>query len=486
MRVECDHAARCAGCPLIDRPYPDQLETKRARVRRALSLYPALASVPVSEVEPAEPVVAYRTRAKLVVGSQGELGLFARGEHEVVDIPRCRVIAPVLSRVADALRERIDADARTRGPLAPAGAVFGGALRAVDLREVCDGGGEIARMRAISVSGRPAALVTLVFDREAAPARAVLVEAASALVRSVPEVIGVAASFQRSDAPQVLGSETIPLAGVQTAPDRAGASRVIATFGSFVQAHRGQAAKIHALIAGTVGAPGRKARVLDLYGGSGAMALGLAAAGAQVLLVESFGPAVAQAEAAAREQGLSVRARHDDVTRAIESLVRERETFDVAVLNPPRRGTSPEVREGPARLAPETVVYVSCDPSTLARDLDHFARLGYVAPAVQPFDMIPLSEEVETVAVLRRGQPAPPRVVYEDEAILAVVKGPHEPVSAGPGSSLTSRVRALPGAERACVVLPLDAGASGIVVYVRSESSSWRRGARPSRRRRHG
>jgi 23S rRNA (uracil1939-C5)-methyltransferase len=158
------------------------------------------------------------------------------------------------------------------------------------------------------------------------------------------------------------------------------------------------------------------------------------------------------------------------VTRAIESLVREQESFDVAVLNPPRRGTSPEVREGLARLAPATVVYVSCDPSTLARDLDHLARQGYLAPALQPFDMIPLSEEVETVAVLRRGPPAPPRVVYEDDAILAVVKGPHEPVSAGPGPSLTARVRALPGAERACLVLPLDAGASGIVVYARSES----------------
>jgi 23S rRNA (uracil1939-C5)-methyltransferase len=434
---------------------------KRGRVGRALSLYSALEALPVSGTEAADPIVAYRTRAKLVVGPRGELGLFARGgEHEVVDIPRCRVIAPVLSRVADALRARIAADARSHGPLSPAGSEHGGALRAVDLREVRHDG-PIARMRAIEGS---TALLTLVFDRDAAPSRSALEGAARSLVSSVPEVAGVAASFQRSDAPQVLGSETIHLAGVQAASDRAGASRVVATFGSFVQAHRGQAAKIHAMVADAVRSLGAAPRVLDLYGGSGAIALGLAAAGAQVLLVESFAPAVAQAEAAAREQGLPLRARHADVARGIEESLRSREAFDAVVLNPPRRGASPEVREGIARLAPQIIVYASCDPSTLARDLDHLARLGYVAPAVSPFDMIPLSEEVETVAVLRRGDPPAPRVLYEDDSIVAVLKSAHE------------RVQTLRGVEGARPVLTLDDDASGVVIHARTEAlvAPWR------------
>mgnify|MGYP000965489350 CR=1 FL=1 len=74
------------------------------------------------------------------------------------------------------------------------------------------------------------------------------------------------------------------------------------------------------------------------------------------------------------------------------------------VVNPPRRGLAPLVREQIVRLAPQAIAYVSCDPETLARDLDHLSRLGYHGAALQPLDMIPLTEEVETLAMLK---PAP-------------------------------------------------------------------------------
>jgi 23S rRNA (uracil1939-C5)-methyltransferase len=112
---------------------------------------------------------------------------------------------------------------------------------------------------------------------------------------------------------------------------------------------------------------------------------------------------------------------------------------------------------------------VSCDPETLARDLDHLARLGYAATALKPLDMIPLTDEVETVAVLRRsGMPAP-RILYEDSEILVVDKAPHEPTTPQGeyAGSLLARVRRLSGAENAVALQRLDVGTSGLVSFAR-------------------
>ncbi len=458
-RVACEHADRCGGCPVIGLPYSEQLALKRGRVVQSVSRYATLELIYTDAVAPAQPRVGYRTRAKLIVGAGARMGLFAKGGgHQVVDIPGCRVLSPALSRVATDLRSRIAASEASGGCLCPYDPTGSGALRAVDLREVRDDESRV--------------LVTFVVQRDRVRDVSLLREAASMLMQAQPEVAGVAVNFHEGDAPQILGSETLPLAGVSAAPDRLGSSVHLATFGSFVQAHRGQAARVHSMLAEALGITGReprRPRVLDLYGGSGAMALGLAAAGARVRTVESFAPAVAQARAAAASQKLDVEAECDDVTAALRSAVERRERFDALVVNPPRRGVSPQAREWMARLEPQIIAYVSCDPETLARDLDHLSRLGYAATALKPLDMIPLTDEVETVAVLRRAGVPAPRIVYEDAEILVVEKGPHEPTTPQGeyAGSLLARVRRLSGAESAVALQRLDVGTSGLVTFAR-------------------
>lgn len=461
-RVHCDHADRCGGCPILDLPYDRQLALKGERVSYALARYPALSHIAPEAVVPAAPVVGYRTRAKLIVAPDGSVGLFAKGGgHRVVDIPMCRVLAPSLARVAEAVRALL----RSSGPLSAVDASGSTALRAVDLRETKDGG----------TSAPSHVLVTLVVDRARVTDMATLEEAARALMQAAPEVIGVAANFHAGAGPQILGSETRPLAGVASAPDRVGSSVHFATFGSFVQAHRGQAERVHALLAEAVGVSGRvgpgsrRPRVLDLYGGSGSMALGLATLGAKVTLVESFAPAVAQARAAARAQNLDVETVCADVAGALRSLREQHEPFDAAVVNPPRRGTSVSTRQELARLKPDSVVYVSCDPETLARDLAHLARLGYETTSIRPLDMIPLTDEVETFVTLRRASvPAPP-VVYQDAEAIVVDKSAHEPTTPQGeySGSLLTRVRQIVGAEQAVPVNRPDVGTSGVVVFAR-------------------
>jgi len=448
-------------------------------------------------------MVGYRGRAKLIVSPDGKIGLYARsGNHEVVDIPSCRVLAPALAEVAAEIRKLIAAPPpEARALLLPYSSLGGGVLRALDLREV--------RLASDSpfLSNAPASappsnegprssrepdrigvLVTFVLQRDRAPSREELKEAARALRPLLPRVVGVAANFHDADAPQILGPDTLPLDGATRAQDRIGQTYHLASFGSFVQAHREQAARVHQMIVREIGSldldgpqmlpASRRTHVLDLYGGSGAISIALANAGCVVTMVESFAPAAHNARTAAEAQGLkNLEVRTGDVADVVAAVVDAGESFDAIVMNPPRRGISPAAREAIALLGAPVLVYVSCDPDTLARDLDHFSRLGYTASDLVPFDMIPLTEEVETVCVLRQAPSPPPRVVYEDDDILVVDKGAHEPITQEEaeeyGSSLVARCSRLPNVVESQLepVHRLDAGTSGLCLLARNEKA---------------
>lgn len=597
--INCVHATECAGCPLIHLDYAQQLTSKRARVVAAMSHYPALELLYTKPVTPAEPMIGYRGRAKLIVSPEGRIGLYARsGNHDVVDIPNCRVLSPILADVAASVRDLIaNPPSVAKALLQPYNPFGNGVLRALDLREVrypagtaADAGGPLtaprgaynmpepkagaaalvesleARMagppstraprrivtsssssssgpatRPPSSHGRPlnpadqkagdqrltpppqsstdrqtgpgdeapasrrpapvnldtippssrrapdevGVLVTFVLQRDRAPSREELREAAAALRPLLPRTLGIAVNFHDTDAPQILGPDTIPLDGLSRAQDRIGPTFHYATFGSFVQAHREQASRVHALIAKEIGAidlegpqervAPERPKVLDLYGGSGAISIALAHANNAMTMVESFAPATANARSAADAQGLrGFEVKTGDVAEVVASFAAAEEHFDAVVMNPPRRGVSPAAREAIATLGAPLLVYVSCDPDTLARDLDHFGRLGYLASELIPFDMIPLTEEVETVCVLRRAPPTPPRILYEDDDVLVVDKGPHEPVTQDEGDYpvfLLQRCMRLPlpADTQLEPVHRVDAGTSGLCMLAKNE-----------------
>lgn len=498
--VECQHAVECAGCPLIASDYAQQLEAKRGRVRSSVAHYASLELLYTQPVMPADPITGYRGRAKLIVSSTGAIGLYGRtGHHEVVDIPHCRVLAPALAVVTSRLRELIAAPPpEVRPLLLPYDPARGGVLRAIDLREVHLPPGSPLFKELGATEADPAyVLITFVLQRERAVTRDELREAGRAIRPLLPRVVGVAVNFHDAEAPQILGPETILLDGVSHVPDQIGATFHVAAFGSFVQAHRSQAARVHAILLREITSLERESptaetvegepppvsvterkplRVLDLYGGSGAISLALAHAGNRVLTVESFAPAAANARAAAEAQGLAplMEVRTGDVSEVVAQLATAGERFQAVVMNPPRRGISPTAREAISRLGAPLLIYVSCDPDTLARDLDHMTRLGYSSTELTPLDMIPLTEEVETVVALRRTPPPAPRVIYDDDGVLIVEKGPHEPVAAQPEylGSLLARCARIPGVSGPLhIVHTLDPGTSGLCMLARDEEA---------------
>lgn len=439
--LDCPHAAACPGCPLIGAPYAAGLGRKRERLEGAIARYPELgAAAGAVALHPAESFESYRVRAKLVCDAAGRLGLYAAGSHDVVDLPGCRVLAPELAVAARALRALLPLEIELRG---------------VDLR-LCDRG----------------VLVTLLSVGRPEPGA--LDRARRRVLDRVPALAGLALNVAAEGSVQLLGPELEVLWGAEAEPHHLvgpGAPWHYASHGAFTQVHAGQAARLHGRIEELLrerlgGLEGR--RVLELYAGSGALALRLAARGAQVVAVEAFAPAVARLREAAGAQRLAIEASAADAERFL-GAPGPPEALDVVLVNPPRRGLAPGVRAAIARRRPRLVLYVSCEPETLARDLSHLALLGYGRAALEAFDMIPLSDAVEALALLEPLPPPAPRVLYEDARSIALLQLPFEPTTpdGGSGLSLLARARASLGLPELTPVHRLEAGVSGLCWFAR-------------------
>ncbi len=429
----CPHADSCPGCPLIDLSYPEQLARKGAHVERELGAYGELAALKPAAIVAAGATLDYRTRAKLVAGP-GALGLYARGTHKLLDIPHCRALDPMVAEAVSTLRALL-----SREPL----------LAGVD---VARAGEQL--------------LVTLIAEEGGEPAR--VAGLAQQLAARCPGIAGIASTRREKGAVQLLATGHTLLSGrnelrVSQQPD---APYHYAAFGAFMQAHAQVAQRIYDTLARRVLAlSAGRPRVLELYAGSGALALTLAARGAQVVAVESYGPACERLTRAAHEQQLAVTALHADAGEALRGLRQQGARFDVVLVNPPRRGLTPEVRASIAALAPAALGYVSCHARTLARDLAHLARLGWRADCAQPFDMMPMTDQVETLVWLTPGAPFALEITAVRETSIAVEKPPFESME-----QLAARVRNRDGWQAATAELALSAGVSGLVLFTRASA----------------
>jgi 23S rRNA (uracil1939-C5)-methyltransferase len=452
--VFCPFAARCPGCAWIALPPAEQLRAKEALLASALAPY-ALDVQPLP-AQPAEPRAGYRTRAKLAVAPGPRLGLFARGTHEVLDLPGCPVLAPGLGAAAAVLRALMHAPPPgAEAALRPDGE-GAGRLRAVDLREVESEAG--------------CGLMLSLVLRAPEPAAPALEAAADALFAALPGLRSLSVRLHDGRSPSLLGGPPHVLRGPALLDDRlrpdAPAVRVGA--GSFVQVHRAQAARLQEAAERALGAVAGR-RVLDVYAGSGALGLALAARGARPTLVEGFAPAAAAAREAAERHGLALDVRAESAERALPALRREGARFDAAVANPPRAGMTRRAREALAALVDGPVVLVSCEPQTLARDLAHFRELGLRCERLEPWDLMPLTDQVESLAVLRRAEPPAASVLLAAPAFVAVAKPPglHADV-------LLARVRKLRGRAAAESGLVLPRGASGVSLFASGAAAALR------------
>lgn len=358
--MDCRHHPTCPGCPLARTPYPAQLEAKRDRLVRALARYPHLGLPTVEAIVPAVRDEGYRHRLKLPVRVSDRhvsIGLYD-GRHQVLDTPDCPVLHPSLRAALPPLLDWM------RGK---------SGIHSVDLR-VSAATGEH--------------LLVLACQGGELPGGA---HAARELRRRIPTLAGVAVSRADPEAKRVMGRAPRPLVGASSIVEKIGTTAYHLHPGAFFQVDPLQAERIHALVHEMVG-PART--VLDLYAGVGAYGLMLAPGRERVLLVEEVTQAAAGARAVAPPNVEVIASKVEDV--AFQGR------FDVAVINPARRGSDPASLERLAGLT-DSLVYVSCGPETLARDLDCLATHGLRADRIVPVDLFPQTPEVEAVVHLSRG-----------------------------------------------------------------------------------
>jgi 23S rRNA (uracil1939-C5)-methyltransferase len=372
-----------AGCAWIDVPYPEQLERKRKIVADALGAYPSLRGIEVPAVVGSTRRLGYRARVKLVVrgGSAAPVaGLYLPASHRVVDISSCPVHPEPVNRVVEYLKKEI----RRLGVAPYDERDDSGELRYVDIR--------------YSFFSREVVL-TLVTRHANFPRGT---ELARALKRRFGFIAGVAQNINEDPGNVIWGARTRSLAGRDTVIERIGEWKLRLPVGVFSQANPLTARKLYEKVRDLAALNGNQ-MVMDIYCGVGPIALHLAPAAELVWGIDDSALAVATAKQNARMNGIAnCRFFAAKAAEKIAEAARVLPRVDLAVVNPPRKGLQPDAAAALLELGPPRMIYVSCNPETLARDLDKFAESGYRAAVLQSFDMFPQTDQVETVALLVR------------------------------------------------------------------------------------
>ncbi|MHB1294238.1 MAG: 23S rRNA (uracil(1939)-C(5))-methyltransferase RlmD [Anaerolineae bacterium] len=346
VQPPCRYFGECGGCQWQHIAYEAQLEFKREILRGQLQRIGKVAAPLVHPVLGMDDPWSYRNHVQLSVDEEGGLGYQALRSHRVVAVDECWIIDPLLEE----LWASLEMDAA--------------GLRTVSLRAGVQTGEQM-----IIFEGNN--------DEE-----------------DVPEL---EADLPISCVYHLADGRSLVLVGEDSFHERLGGREHRVSSHSFFQVNTAQAERMLEVVRAYV-QPAKGGVLLDAYCGVGAFALALAGDFARVVGIEESPAAIEDAIFNGRDNP-HVEFVEGAVEEVLPGLL---ERCDVVVLDPPRAGCAPEVLKALAALAPKRIVYVSCDPATLARDVAHLGTLGYALVEAQPIDMFPQTYHVETVTLIER------------------------------------------------------------------------------------
>ncbi len=378
--VSCAAFGKCGGCTYCHVTYDAELQYKWQRVADALSRIGGLTVVP-------EPILGcdtperYRNKAQYPV-SKGEkgtvIGFYAARSHRIVENRDC-LLQPACFRT---VLDTVDAWIKTANVSLYDETTHKGLLRHIYIRQGTKSG-EL--------------MVCLVCTSGKVPHGEQLV---AGLRERLPELVSVMVNINREDTNVVLGDTSFALYGTPYITDTLCDMTFRLSPLSFYQVNRDQAERLYQKAAEEAALTGTET-LLDLYCGTGTIGLSMAKKAKQLIGVEVVEAAVADARLnAERNEITNARFLAADAARAAKQLATEGVRPNVIVVDPPRKGCDEALIDTIGKMSPERVVYVSCDPATLARDLKRFAECGYQTIRVTPVDMFPRTAHVETVALL--------------------------------------------------------------------------------------
>jgi len=379
----CPVFERCGGCQIQHIAYPAQLEAKRRQVADAFARIGGLEEVKVLPVLGMDQPWNYRNKAQVPFsGRRGRVkaGFFAAGSHEVVEFEHCMIQQPENDRAIQRVRELV----KELGIPPYNEQKHRGIVRHTVVRTGVNTG-EV--------------MVVLVTNGLELPHRKRLVRE---LRERIPGLASVVQNIQTKRTNVVLGPENRLLWGEPVIHDTIGHVRFVISPHSFFQINPEQTEVLYEQVRRYAALSGRET-VIDAYCGIGTIGLYLAQDAARILGVESIPQAVEDARRNAELNGID----HATFTAGPAEEVMPRWAEEglhpnVIVVDPPRKGCAPEFLDAAVRTDPDRLVYVSCNPATLARDAAYLKEQGYVNRQVQPVDMFPHTSHVECVTVFRK------------------------------------------------------------------------------------
>ncbi|MBQ4068639.1 MAG: 23S rRNA (uracil(1939)-C(5))-methyltransferase RlmD [Lachnospiraceae bacterium] len=376
---ECSYSKKCGGCQYIGMPYKEQLKKKQKKVNKLLDKH-----CEVKTILGMDNPYYYRNKVHAVFArtKKGQIisGTYEAGSHRVVNIDSCLIENQVADAIIRDIRELVKSFK-------------------IQIYNEDTGYGLLRHVliRTGYVTGQ--VMVVLVLASPIMPSKNNFVKA---LRKLHPEITTVVLNVNDRHTNMVLGERDIVLYGKGYIEDILCGIKYRISPQSFYQINPVQTERLYKKAISLAGLTGKE-RVIDAYCGIGTIGMTAASSAAEVIGVELNKNAVRDAVNNAKSAGINnIRFVCQDAGEYMVKLANQGEKVDVVFMDPPRAGSDEKFLSSIVKLSPNKVVYVSCNPETLERDIRYLEKNGYAAESAWPVDMFPFSEHVETVCLLSR------------------------------------------------------------------------------------
>ncbi len=375
----CPYAKKCGGCDFQGIEYSEQLQKKEACVRKLLKPFGKL--MPIVGMEN-----PYHYRHKVhsvfdcVARGQIVAGVYKKNTHDVVDIECCQI-------------ENQEADAIIRD--------IKGLLKSFRIKTYDeDTGYGLLRHVLVRVGYHSGEImVVLVLSSPILPSKNNFVKA---LRKNHPNISTVVINVNDKKTSMVLGERNITVYGKGFIEDSLCGCTFRISPNSFYQVNPMQTEHLYAKAIAYAGLTGKE-KVIDAYCGTGTIGIIAAKSAKEVLGIELNKDAIRDAITNAKRNDIkNIRFINEDAGKHLVELAEKKEKVDVVIMDPPRSGSDEAFLSSVAKLSPERIVYVSCNPETLCRDLDSLKKKGYSLTEATPYDMFPMTNHTEVCALLTK------------------------------------------------------------------------------------
>jgi 23S rRNA (uracil1939-C5)-methyltransferase len=380
-KPDCSHYIECGGCQTMHLSYPAQLKQKRIRVQEAMRRIGGIENPKVEECLASAAPLHYRNKLQFHFRKEG-LGFFSQRSHFLVPIEHCWVHGQLGQKVFTELRKALDHHG----------------IQPYDDRT----GRGLLRNVLIRSSERSNECVLAFVANEDAPQK--FKPISDTLARMFPEtLVGIVLNVNTRKGNTILGEKNHILHGRDHLTERFLSLELQVSVTSFFQVNTIQAEQLFLRAIEIAELKGGE-HALDAYCGTGVVALAIAGRVTKVIGVESNAASIANARENARRNCIANV--EFTVADATEFLCSEKNrNVDVVFLDPPRKGCDPLFLEALASSDATKLIYISCDPSTMARDIAILIRLGFQLISLSPVDLFPQTAHVECIARLDRLKP---------------------------------------------------------------------------------